>query len=483
MKKVLQDAKVFIAQKLHQKFAMMISIRIIVIESAIWLLWALLSCIDLILVNFIKIYSPWISKGAAGEATTNKPKVVIVGASFAGLATEHALSHHSNELDITIVDFKEYFEYVPGALRCFIEPEHFTKSLSCPLSVLLEKHATTVVTGEVVDVYVADNTKTNKVILRDGRVLPYDYLVLAAGSTYPVPIKSTPNELTLQQRQAQWNQAAAELDAAKTVVILGAGAVGVELAAEILTKYPSSKRVLLVDLASQILPGFRDSSVKYATEWLKTNGAELKLGSPLKHLDDKSVTFADGKTLQVDLLYKCVGVAPNTGFLKQGALSSSLKGPRGSMVVNDHLQLEGFGHVFCAGDMCFHARSDELKLGHTAEVNAHLVSENVLRLVRSRNAGVAREKLLTYPEGVVGNVVTPQIYDLSLGKYDATLGFNSLVLNGGLAAVVKWLLEWTKVAAASQRPVGIIFWFIADFVSNLLGRTVLPTPMPKNKKH
>ena len=256
------------------------STGVIVIESAIWLLWALLSCIDFILVIVIKIYDSLISKGAvASEATTVKPKVVIVGASFAGLATEHALSHHSNELDIIIVDFKEYFEYVPGALRYFIEPEHFTKGLSCPLLILQEKHATTVITGKVVDVDAADSknsTKMNQVILRDGRVLPYDYLVLAAGSTYPAPIKSTLNELTLQQRQAQWNQSAAELAAAKTVAILGVGAVGVELATELLTKYPSSKRVLLVDLALQILPGFRDSSVKYATEWLKTNGMETE---------------------------------------------------------------------------------------------------------------------------------------------------------------------------------------------------------------
>lgn len=175
-------------------------------------------------------------------------------------------------------------------------------------------------------------------------------------------------------------------------------------------------------------------------------------------------------------MYKCMGVEPNTGFLKQGALSASLKGPRGSVVVNDHLQLEGFDNIFCVGDMNFHAKSNELKLGHTAEVNAALGSENILRLVRSRN-----EKLLTYPKGVVGNAVTPVIYDISLGKYDGTLGFNSLVLNGGLAAVVKWMLEWTKVAAASHRPVGIAFWVIADFVSNLLGRTVLPTPMPKKK--
>ena len=41
---------------------------------------------------------------------------------------------------------------------------------------------------------------------------------------------------------------------------------------------------------------------------------------------------------------------------------------------------------------------------------------------------------------------------------------------------MKWLLEWTKVAAARQYPVGIVFWEVADFMSCWIGRTVLPTP-------
>ena len=55
------------------------------------------------------------------------------------------------------------------------------------------------------------------------------------------------------------------------------------------------------------------------------------------------------------------------------------------------------------------------------------------------------------------------------------MGFNSLVLSGWLVALVKWLLEWTKVAAAQQRPVGVLFWKVADSASMLLGRTLLPT--------
>ena len=100
----------------------------------------------------------------------------------------------------------------------------------------------------------------------------------------------------------------------------------------------------------------------------------------------------------------------------------------------------------------------ELKLGHTAEVNGHLAAHNILREMHG-------EQLLTYPRGVTGAATTPKIYCLSLGRYDAVMGFNGLVLRGWYVAVMKWLLEWTKVAAATERPVGILFWRVADGMS------------------
>ena len=113
--------------------------------------------------------------------------------------------------------------------------------------------------------------------------------------------------------------------------------------------------------------------------------------------------------------------------------------------------------------------SKELKLGHTAEVNAHLAAHNIL-------ASVHGKPLLTYPHGVTGADTTPKIYCLSLGRYDAVMGFNGLVLRGWFVAVMKWLLEWTKVAAAAERPVGVLFWAVADGMSMWLGRTLLRQP-------
>lgn len=84
---------------------------------------------------------------------------------------------------------------------------------------------------------------------------------------------------------------------------------------------------------------------------------------------------------------------------------------------------------------------------------------------------------LRYPDGVIGGASkTPLIYNISLGKYDASVGFNGVVFNGPVAALLKWVLEWTKVAAAAERPIGVWFWHLADWSSLLLGRTLIPTP-------
>ena len=229
-------------------------------------------------------------------------------------------------------------------------------------------------------------------------------------------------------------------------------------------------------MATTILPGFHARSVGYCKRWLEARGAELLLGAPLRHVAEQSITLHDGTEVPCDALYKCTGARPNGDFLAGSALGDACAGPRGAVVVDDSLRCAP--DVFAAGDLCYHAGSAELKLGHTAEVNAHCVATNVLRLARAKAAQVAPPPLASYPRDVVGNGATPKIFNLSLGKYDATLGFNDLVIHGPLAALVKWLLEWTKVAAAADRPVGVAFWAFADFASNLLGRTLLPTVPP-----
>ena len=215
-------------------------------------------------------------------------------------------------------------------------------------------------------------------------------------------------------------------------------------------------------------------------------GVELMGGEPIERIGADTVLLKSGIELTADVVcatrpalalhtpflvliatharsspgarYKCVGVMPNTDMLKESPFAQKF-GFRNSIEVNDHLQVtssaspcsveclqlsvcplaqvEGHPRVYCVGDMMSH-KSRELKLGHTAEVNAHLAAHNILN-------AVAGKPLLRYPNGVTGADSTPKIWCLSLGRYDACLGFNGLVLSGWWVAVMKWMLEWTKV--------------------------------------
>ena len=380
--------------------------------------------------------------------------VVIVGASFGGLAAQRSLSKIRG-LKVTLVDFKDYFEYTPGALRCLVQPSwlnHLTK----PLPSSNNEVVTAAMTGISGDAVVLQGPKGEF-------KLPYDCLVLAIGSTYAAPIKPVQTESTLAVRTATLTAAAAKLKAANKVIVIGAGAVGVELVGEILTVYPD-KQVVVVDFAPTILPGFDEGASKYAIAWFEKMGVELMLGEAIDKIEEMQIVLKSGPTITADVVYKCVGVMPNTDVLKGTSFEG--KGFRGSVEVNDFLQIEGYSNVFCVGDMMSHA-SRELKLGHTAEVNGHLAAHNI-------EASLTGEPLAKYPNGVTGADWTPKIYCLSLGKYSAVVAFNGLVLSGWYVAVFKWLLEWTKVAAAAERPIGVFFWWMADESSNLLSRTIVP---------
>jgi len=222
-----------------------------------------------------------------------------------------------------------------------------------------------------------------------------------------------------------------------------------------------------VDMAPTILPGFDEAASAYSKAWFKRRGAVMRLGEGIDKIEEHRLVLKSGEEMLADVVYKCVGVMPNTSMLKDSFFANSF-GFRDSIEVNDHLQVAGKPEVYCVGDMMSHS-SRELKLGHTAEVNAHLAAHNILNEVHGK-------PLLTYPIGVTGSTTTPKIWCLSLGRYDAVVGFNGLVMSGWYVAVLKWLLEWTKVAAAGERPVGILFWKVCDGMSFWLHRTLLPPP-------
>lgn len=248
------------------------------------------------------------------------------------------------------------------------------------------------------------------------------------------------------------------------MIVVGGGPVGVELAAEIAAARPHLD-ITLVSRSKRLCSAMPPQVHERCEAWLECRGVRLVLGADVRELSESGCTLADGTQLDADVLYQCMGFRPATGALRthfRERLDQS-----GALVVNEFLQLKP--HVYAMGDAIVHRASNELKLAHTAELNAALVVENVRRQHRG-------DPLLTYPDGIVGSDRSPRVFCVSLGPHHGVVAFNGLVVGGVIAPITKWLIEWTKVAACAERPVGVLFWRFGDWFSCLLSRTV-PRPV------
>jgi len=181
------------------------------------------------------------------NAASPRSSVVVIGGGYGGVTVARALDEHAH---VALVEPKDAFVHNVAALRALVEPTWLPR-IFLPYDQLLA-HGT-VVRDRAVHVDV------DRVVLASGQRLSPDLIVLATGSTYPFPAKSDePNTVVAIGR---YRAAHANLDQANRVMLLGAGAVGLELAGEIAAAWPD-KHIVLVDRSDQILPGPYDQRLR-----------------------------------------------------------------------------------------------------------------------------------------------------------------------------------------------------------------------------
>jgi NADH dehydrogenase FAD-containing subunit len=316
------------------------------------------------------------------------------------------------------------------------------------------------------------------------------------------------------------------LEEAHRILILGGGAVGVELASEIVDHFPN-KFVTIIDSQSMLVPTFHNLHVsRYAQQWLRCRGVTLRLGTKLASWNDTSCTLQDGTVLQADIVYVCFGLSPNSNPVVPLLSSSTSRDNcrsnknnsdksssptlfaltrRRNVVVKDTLQVVVTSSllssslpkefrdnstipIFACGDVACPPTNNE-KQAFQAEMQGQVAARNVLLLLQnsvkqspSSLSSISihnrqERSLYRYPKDIIGTTNgLPLVYVLSLGRYDGVVGFNSFCIPGPLAAVVKWLVEYTKVLQMKGEPLGSIIWKIGDAVTLFLSRTIASSP-------
>jgi NADH dehydrogenase FAD-containing subunit len=314
------------------------------------------------------------------------PLVAIVGGGYAGIRVAKALDADAR---VVLIEPKDAFQHNVAALRGLVQPSRLTE-IFFPYGSLLA-HGTVVKDRAV-------SVAPGAIELAAGERLQPDYIVLATGSTYPFPAKA--GHLDRADAIADYERLHGNVAAAQRILLLGAGAVGLELAGEILAQWPD-KRVVLVDPAGEILPGGYDPALPAELHrQLAELNVEIRLGAALAapletepgDLKTVTATLTDGSVVEADLWLRCYGTAPVTDYL--GPELADARTAEGYLAVDDHLRVAGQTTVFALGDI---AAIDDNKAG-IARRQAEVVIANI------RAAIAGSDELATYermPPGIL----------------------------------------------------------------------------------
>jgi apoptosis-inducing factor 2 len=303
------------------------------------------------------------------QSQNHAPTVVVIGGGYGGINVAKALDP---EVDVVLVEPKDAFVHNVGALRALVEPD-FLPRIFLPYDRLLARGR--VVHDRAVEV------EADRVGLASGESIVADFVVLASGSSYPFPAKSNAHDTAdaIDNYRAAYD----ELMHAKRVLLIGAGPVGIELAGEIVSKWPD-KHVTLFDLADDVLGDrFRaDLRAELRTQLVEL-GVELVLGEGLREFPPTSpnefasftVTTNAGRELTADIWFQCFGVTPVSDYLS-GDLAAARRAD-GFVTVGPALQVAGHQSVFAIGDVS----TADVKMAGIAGLQAALVAQNILKMV------------------------------------------------------------------------------------------------------
>ena len=301
-----------------------------------------------------------------------KPRIVIVGGGFGGLAAAKALKNTPAE--IILIDRANHHLFQP--LLYQVATAALTPSqIATPIRSILRKHKnTTVILGEVTGV-----DKDRQCVFvsnadQEGVPVAYDYLILASGATHSYfghndfeefapGLKSLGDAVSARNKILQaFEQAEAEEDPTRhrdllTFILVGAGPTGVEMASAlaILVRTtlksdfrridPASARILLVDMAPRVLPPFSEDLSAAAKRRLEDLGVEVKLGHSVDRIDDDGIVVA-GERIASQTVIWTAGVAPSPA----GKWLKVETDRAGRVRVQSDVTVPGYPEIFVVGD-------------------------------------------------------------------------------------------------------------------------------------
>lgn len=412
---------------------------------------------------------------------------MIVGAGFGGLELAKGLS--SADAEITVVDRNNYHLFQPLLYQVA------TAGLAAPdiaypiRSVLRGSKNTSVLMAEVTGL----DTRKQQVLTSKGQ-LSYDYLVLATGSQYnyfghdewePVApnLKSIPSALEIRERILKaFEDAEAEPNETRrkqlmTIVLVGAGPTGVELAGAIaeLTRRalaqdfrridPASARVVLVDAGPRVLASFPESLSRKARVRLEHMGVEVRTDAKVNRVDSEGVQIGEEMIPSSTIVWTAgVKASPAAQWLGVETDRS------GRVPVKPDLTVEGHPNVFVIGDTAAALGDDGKPFPGLAPV-AMQQGRYVAKILRQRLDGARAGEVEPFRYVDKGNLAT-------IGRSAGVADFKGIRLFG-FGAWLLWLGVHLFYLIGFRNRAAVMLQWAWSYLTFQRGARVIPNPESK----
>ena len=297
-----------------------------------------------------------------------RPRVVIVGGGFGGLKAAEALA--KLPVQITLVDRKNHHTFQPllyQVATAGLSPAE----IAAPIREILARHSNVeVLLGEVIGI----DVNARKLQLH-GAELPYDYLIIAAGSSHAyfghdeweplAPGLKTLEDALEMRRRILLAYELAEREALLTgthmplnFVVVGGGPTGVELAGTVgeISRMsmnrefkhidPTKTRILLVEGSPAVLSAYPPDLQQSAVRQLKKLGVEVRVNSMVTEVREGEIRIGN-EVMPATVILWAAGVSASPLGRALGVPTDKA----GRVLVEPDLSIPGHKEVFVVGDL------------------------------------------------------------------------------------------------------------------------------------
>ena len=329
--------------------------------------------------------------------------MLIIGGGFAGLSASKAL--RGTPLRVTLLDRRNHHVFQPllyQVATATLSPGDIASPIRW---ILRHSRNERVLLGEVARIETAER----RVVLGDGEIIDYDYLIVGTGSSHAYfghpewaahapGLKTLEDALDIRRRiLLAFERAERESDPVRqrellTFVVVGGGPTGVELAgtlAEIARQTlrdefraidTARTRIVLVEAGPTILPAFPDRLRRAARRALLQLGVEVREGVAVTHIDVHGAVVGTERVDASTVLW-AAGVAASPLVATLGVPLDRA----GRAIVLPDLSIPGHPEVFVVGDAAAFLHQGPAPLPGVAQVamqQAAHASGNIVRLTR-----------------------------------------------------------------------------------------------------